>query len=292
MLHRFKRLFTPLLGIWRRIKSPVGYSLFALAVGYGLLNAPDDLWQLQPFWLLVSLGVVAFMFFLQLWQVTILLHAHGARPGWLYPALFNARKGILNTVLPARTGTLLLLRSMIQRYAIGWQHFLSFFLLTGMTSFFISGLAVIWLLFPWGYSVALLLFSIMLSKILSRHVKFRYAAYIPALLLIAVGLYLATVALFYSLLHGLGYKLGVNEVSYFAVVLNVLAQVAITPGNIGVREVVMGLIAPHVTLPISVGIIASSLLLVLRLGVYGIFWVVLEWLWSRAEKSNSSSFGK
>ena len=279
-MHRsFKRFLAGILHNWRRIKYPVGYSLFAVALGYGMWHAPAELWQLSPGWLTASLGIVVVMFQLQLWQLNLFLRSHGAESGWLYPALFNARRGILNTLFPARTGTLLLLHSLKQKYSIRWPEFLHFFLLSGAISLYASGLALVWLLWPWGYSVLLLVSSLLLSIYIAHRARFRYADCVPGLLLLAVALYASTAAVFFCLLRGLGYSLSLTQVSYFAVVLNVLAQVSVTPGNIGVREVAMGLIAPFVTLPMAVGIIASSLLLVLRLLTYGVFWGGLEWLY-------------
>ena len=110
------------------------------------------------------------MFFLQRWQVSLFLRAHGARSDWLYPALFNARKGILNTVLPARSGTLLLLHSLARHYAIKWHHNLYFSLLASAVSLYVSVLALVWILWPLSYSFALLLTSLGLSEESSRSV--------------------------------------------------------------------------------------------------------------------------
>lgn len=278
-----KRLFASTARRWERVKAPVGYGLFALTIAYGLWHAPPELWQLQPLWLFLSLGVVMLMFLLQQWQVSVLLRYHGANSDWLYPVLFNARKALLNTLLPARSGTLLLLHSLKEKYAIQWHDFLFFYLVASVASLWVSVLAGVWLLLPWAYSAVLFLLSLALTYYFARHVRFRYVSCLPSLLFIALSLYLATIAVFYCLLRGLGHALTVVEVSYFAVVLNVLAQIAITPGNIGVREVVMGLVAPYVALPAAVGIVAGSLLLVLRVGVYGVVWGLLEWLYGRMQ---------
>jgi len=289
MRNRLKRVGATLIHAWRRVQYPVGYSVFAIAISYGLWRAPAEVWQLRPFWLLSGIGTVLLMFFLQQWQVRLFLRAHGARPDWLYPALFNARKGILNTVLPARSGTLVLLHSLTSQYSIKWHHYLYFSLLASAASLYISVLALVWIMWPLSYSIALLLTSLGLSLFIARFATFRYAACLPVLLLIALGIFVATVAVFFCLLRGLGYSLSVLEISYFAVTLNALAQVSITPGNIGVREIVMAITAPYVALPVSVGIIASSILLVLRLAVSGVIWGVLEWLLRRAERTDQST---
>ena len=291
MRKRLKRVLASLIHAWRRVQYPVGYALFAVAISYGLWRAPAEVWQLRPFWFLSSIATVLLMFFLQQWQVRLFLRAHGAQPEWLYPALFNARKSVLNTVLPARSGTLILLHSLTNQYSIKWHHYLYFSLLASAVSLTVSLLALVWLLWPLGYSIALLLISLALSFLLARFATFRYAASLPALLFVAVGIFIATVAVFFCLIRGLGHSLNVTEISYFAVTLNALAQVSITPGNVGVRELVMAVTAPYVALPVSVGILASSILLVLRLAVSGVIWGVLEWLLRRPERTDPGSTG-
>ncbi|MFO7603912.1 MAG: hypothetical protein R6X06_08860 [Gammaproteobacteria bacterium] len=289
ILIKTKELCIPFIQVWNMIKAPMGYSLFIIAISYGLWHAPSELWELQLQWLLLSLAVIFVMFIFQLWQVTIFLKAHNKSPHWFYPALFNARRGFFNTVFPGRTGTILLLHNLMRHYAVSWQNFLYFFFIASLVSIYISIIALIWLIFPWGYSAIMLIASFCVSLYIPQLLAVRYASCIPTLILIALGLYICTVTAFYCLLRGLGYELSLIEVSHFAVVLNALAQVSITPGNIGVREVVIGVISPYVTLPISVGIIASSLLLILRLTVYGALWAIFEWAAKRGDNNNASS---
>jgi uncharacterized membrane protein YbhN (UPF0104 family) len=114
--------------------------------------------------------------------------------------------------------------------------------------------------------------------ILARRSRFRYAGALASQMLLAVGLLLANTALLYCVLRGLGFGVGATDAAYLAVVLNVLAQISITPGNLGAREVAMGAIAPHVGVPIAVAILGSSLMVVLRLGLHGALCGALEWL--------------
>ncbi|NEV64836.1 hypothetical protein [Thiorhodococcus minor] len=278
MLNYFEEPISRIRQAWTRTRSPLGYTLFVVVVGYGFWKAPSEIWLLEARWMLAALAVIPAMFFLQLWQVRLFIAANGLNPGWLRPALLNAQKGTLNTVLPARSGTILFLHQLNYHYSIGWRDLFRFFVLAAGASLWVSILSVIWLIWPWQYSIACFLVSLALSVYLARDAGFRYAACLPELLLIALGLYLATVMAFYFLLLGLGYHLSFVEVSYFAIALNILAQISITPGNLGVREVLIGLVSPYVALPTAVGIIASTVLLVLRLTVYGAFWLLFEWL--------------
>jgi len=264
----------------RLFSSVAGYSLFAVAIVYGVYNAPEEIWKIQIGWILVCVCIVIVMFFLQQWQLNLLLRCHAVKAGWLYPALLNARRGFLNTLLPGRSGSLVLLHNLMHKYDIKWRYYLQYYILSGLISIWVSVIATVGLLISWNYGALMLLSTFVIFYYFTKNKKFKYADRMHYLLFIAVCLFLAAVLLFFCILHGLGYALGLREASYFAVALNAIAQFSITPGNIGVREVVMGLVSPFVTLPMSVGVIAGSLVLVLRLTVYGMSWAILEFIYS------------
>lgn len=287
MHQTYKILFAKTIQIWRKIKYPFGYSLFAVVLGYSLWNAPGEFWQIHSEWLILTILVNLVMFLLQYWQIRIFLQCHGVSSKGVFPALFNARRGVLNTLLPARSGSLLLLHTLSSKYGIKWHSFLIFSLITAGCAFWVSLLAAVWLLLPWFYGVGILLSSIVIGLYIGKRYSNKYISRLWELLLLSVGIYLSTVFMFFSILRGLGYELDLSQVGYFAVVLNVLAQIAITPGNVGVREVMVGMMSPYLALPVSVGVIASSMILVLRLGVYGVIWGALEWLNQQSEKSET-----
>ncbi|MDM8561056.1 lysylphosphatidylglycerol synthase domain-containing protein [Candidatus Parabeggiatoa sp. HSG14] len=267
---------------WSKIKYWLGYSLFVLAITYGLSHTPSELWQIRSIWLLLAALVVLTMFILQGWQVMIFLKYHHVQSHWLYPALFTARKGVLNTVLPAKSGTLVLITMLTKKYQLKWYDFIIFMLVGSIASLLVSLLGIVWLLFPLVYTLLLLLLILVMTYFSIRYRLFVYASCFPLLLIIAFGLYLSTIMAFFCLLRGLGFQLSFIDISYFAVVLNVLAQFSFTPGNVGVREIVVGIMAPYVSLPISVGIIASAILYIVRLLVYSVILFWLEWLFKKS----------
>ncbi len=264
--------------VWHQLKYWFGYSLFVVTITYGLWHAPAEVLQVQPVWLLCTIAVTVVIFMLQQWQVRVFLHYHQVEIDWFYPALFTARKGVLNTVLPAKSGTLILLNLLAERYQLKWYDFVIFMLVSSVASLLISLIGAVWVLLPLIYTLLLLLLIMIATYIARQYSPFPYARCFPLLLVIASGLYFSTIMVFFFLLRGIGFELTLIDVSYFAIVLNMLAQFAFTPGNVGVREVVIGLISPYVALPISVGILASAIFYVIRLSVYAMILGGLEWL--------------
>ena len=61
-----------------------------------------------------------------------------------------------------------------------------------------------------------------------------------------------------------------------AVILNTLALVNVTPGNMGIREMVMGAIAPMLSVPITVGILAGAAFFSIRIAIVGLLLVGME----------------
>lgn len=263
--------------LWPRMRYVFGYGLFAFAVGYGLRRTPEELWDLQAPWLLATALVAALMFLLQYLQVLVFLSAHGVGYEHRHPALFTARKGILNCMLPAKTGTLVLLHMLTDEYGLRWRDFVVFVLVASALSVCVSILAAVWLVLPAAYFRVLALASCAVLYGAARLRLFPYAPVAWRLGFIAIGLYAGTVAGMYCVLQGLGFSLTLVQVTHFAVVLNVLAQVSVTPGNAGVRELVVGAIAPYVALPMSVGMLASAVVYVVRLAVYALILAALEW---------------
>ena len=92
----------------------------------------------------------------------------------------------------------------------------------------------------------------------------------------AAFMYLSMIGIFWAMLNGLGYDASLLQASQYAVASNTLAQVSITPGNIGVRELVLGLISPYLSVPATVGVLAGGVFFVLRTIVYGLFMIILD----------------
>ena len=81
-------------------------------------------------------------------------------------------------------------------------------------------------------------------------------------------------------------SVGFLPASYFAIALNALATVSTTPGNLGVREILLGAMAPYLSVSASAGILAGAIFQALRLALNGIALLGLERIASREVKKN------
>ena len=260
-----------------RVRFFAGYILFGGVIVYAVFHAPEEVWRIAPAWLILTLCVIILMLLIQWAQVIIFLKAQGVKSGWYWSLMFTVKKGVLNAVLPAKTGTLVLMHMLTRHYPVRWHDYLRFSLTAGVASLIISALALSWLLFPFTLFALLLLATLAVCFVASRVMSAFYMASLPILLFNGLGLYSCVLFIFWSILGGLGYSIGFRDASYFSVTLNTLAQLTLTPGNIGVREAVMGILAPYLALPVAVGIIAGGVFHVLRTAVYGVMLLVLNW---------------
>lgn len=254
-----------------------GYVLFGAVIVYAVLRAPDQVWKIAPAWLILTLCVITVMLLLQWAQVVVFLRAQGVRSGWYWSVNFTVKKGVLNAVLPAKTGTLALMHMLTRHYPVRWHDYLRFSLTAAVASLIISALAMVWLLLSSPLFALVLLATLAVCYAASRAVSAFYMTHLPVLLLIGLGQYSCVLLIFWSILSGLGYVIGFRDASYFSVALNTLAQLTLTPGNIGVREAVMGMLAPYLALPVAVGIIAGGVFHVLRTATYGVMLIALNW---------------
>ena len=274
---------------WRTIKYPLGIFLFISVTTYGMSHAPHEILNISPSWLIASLGSLLLMFAVQQWQVHIFLKTKSVTPGLLYPALFTARKGMLNTILPAKTGTILLLHTLCDNYDVKWHDFLVFSVVASAVSIYISAQFLIFLIFPTLNGLISTTIVISASIYISTKHKYKLARHLPELLINSLFMFITISFTYYCILRGMGFELSRIQATYFAVILNTLAQVAITPGNIGIRETILGLTAPYLSLPISVGIISGAVLLTLRLAIYSLIWAIIEWLYKRKAKNTRAT---
>ncbi len=258
----------------------MGYGLFGGVVVYALYYAPSEIWGLQLLWIGLASIAMLFMMILQTLQVVVFLRFHDVNHGWQWPILFTVRKGILNTVLPAKAGTLVLINTLTRRYPVKWHHYLHFSLIASSASVVTSGLAVAWLLLSNTMFLFLFLVTFLCGYLLSCFFPNFYIGRYPTLLVIALGLYGTMLLSFWCILQGLNLSIGLKDASYFAVAINTLAQLPLTPGNMGVREVVTGLVAPYVRLDPSLGILAGAIFHVIRTTIYGLTLIASDW-WAK-----------
>ncbi len=270
MLDQLKKILSS------RYFSYFGYALFFGLVGYSLFQAPDILWRLDPYWLLLTVNGILVMLLVEVFQFFIFLRHHGVRSAILPPVLFSVKKAILNSILPARTGTLFLLHTITETYGLKWHSYIRYMLVVTCVMLLVSVVAVGALLLP-AWSGGLLMVAVLLVAWLAsrKSVKgyFRQSFW---LLAAGLGLYGCRLFIFWTILRASGSVTGFDEAACFAIVTNTLAQVAITPGNIGIREAILGGLAPYLSLSLSIGVIVGALFQTLRIMVYAVIMLALE----------------
>ena len=255
----------------------VGYAAFIAAVVYGVNNAPEAVWRIQPAWLLLAVAVLAVSILFQVTQVVIFLRAHGIEGEWFVATLFTLRKTVLNVLLPARSGTLLVLQTLTGRYPVKWYEYVHFSLVASVASVAVSLAAAAFVWLGWQAGAAICAVIAVAAVAAARWVRLRYLDRMGGLLAVAAGMYLSFLAGFWGLINGLGWDLNLAQAATFAILLNVLALVSITPGNLGVREALLGAVAPLMAVPVSVGILVGACFYVLRLMVGAALLMAFEW---------------
>ncbi len=258
------------------IKQIIGYSLFAIAILYALSKTPSEIWDVEPIWLIPASLLTIASLFIQVLQLKIFMKHHEQEIHWKWMTQFTVRKGILNTLLPAKSGTLVLLHTLTKRYNLTWKDYVHFMLFCSPVPVLVSLVFLSSLLFsPLIFSTILLL-TFFLSFILGRQVSISYMRHLPLILFYAYVSYFIFLGLLWCILLGLGYDITMYEASYFAIAINALSQISITPGNIGVRETILGILAPYLSLPISVGILSGAILFALRVAVSALILLLFE----------------
>ncbi len=266
----------------------IGYFLFFSLVGYSLYKAPDILWHLDPWWLLLTVAGILVMLVVEVFQFRIFLRHHGMRSSILPPVLFSVKKAILNSILPAKTGTLFLLHTITETYGLKWHSYIRYMLVVTCIMLLVSVIAVCALLLP-AWAGGALTAAILLAGGLAGNLSIRgYFRQMFWLLVVGFSLYGCRLFIFWTILRATGSATGLSEAACFAIVTNILAQVSITPGNIGIREAILGGLAPYLSLSLSIGVIVGALFQVLRIVIYAIVMVSLDMRRHKGNPANNS----
>jgi hypothetical protein len=278
-------LIEKIQNIWLRISHWVGYSLFILSIIYGIYKAPDELWRLHLGWMGLAVVSIMIMFCFEIIQFFLFLIHHKIKLDFLIPIRFTLRKSILNSILPAKTGTIIVLNLITSHYKLAWHAYVQFMLIATTVMLLVSGVACLGLLIPELYFVLFLILLCLIAIGAGKFVKWDYGKQMFPLLVVSMALYLCRLFIFWALLRGTGNDIGLYQASYFAIATNTLAQVSITPGNIGVREIIFGLMSPYIFLPMSVGIIIGAIFQVLRIIVYATISLIVDiFFWHPVDK--------
>lgn len=248
-----------------KIKYILGYLFFIAIVSYGVINTDfSKISKISIGWLLVSIAVSIVMYLAQYLQIKIFLRYHNVTNQWIKTAIFTAKKGALNTILPARGGTLVLLASFIKNNNLKYKDFILFMLVSGLTSITLSFVGFFFIFMDKIYGLIIVGITILVI-VNAKKIKIPYGEILFKIYLISLTFFGCNLLLVFCILRGLNYGVNFLGASYFTIALNILSQFSFTPGNMGVREATMGLISPYLSIPISVGITSGAVLLFIRL---------------------------
>ena len=161
-------------------------------------------------------------------------------------------------------------------------------LIVTLIMFIISTLALFGILLPSSIFTLLLILVLGSSLVLRKYLHDSYFRESFFLLLTGAGIYLCRLFIFWTILQALGTPVSFKFASYFAIITNILAQIPITPGNIGVREAVFALISPLLALSSSIGVLIGAIFQVLRLILYSMLMFVVD-LWDIHDRKSRTT---
>ena len=177
---------------------------------------------------------------------------------------FTIQKSMFNIILPAKIGTLLCLHIITKHYMLKWYEYVQFMIVSTIILLFVSGMAFLGLVLPIRYFILAFTAFCLTTWLAKKYIKWHYVENVISLIFVSAGNYVCHLFIFWALLQDLNNNIGFFEASVFAIATITLSLISITPGNIGVRELILSLLAPYLSLPMSVGVIISALIHVIR----------------------------
>lgn len=274
---------------YKLLRYGAGYILFFIAIGYGIWQAPHEIWLLQPFWLGLTVVFILMILPLELAQFFIFL-AH-QKKSWqndlFIPIRITTRKSTLNAIFPAQTGTLLFLYMVTTIYQVKWHEYIRFTISAALLMLVVSVLGALSLFLPFKSFLMATASILGIAWIASICVKKSYFRNSLLLLLTGGGIYVCRLLIFWSILQALNSAVSFREAGCFAIVANTLAQIPLTPGNIGIREIVFGILAPHLALPMSIGVLIGGIFQILRLTIYALIMLLSDFIHVRYFQGSS-----
>lgn len=261
----------------RRWLHVLGLALFVIVTGYALYRQPVVLREIDPLLILAGLLLASAATLLQGLHTYVFLGRREMQGRLLLATWLSAERAWLNTAFPAKAGTIATVAVISGKLKLGIASYLRFSgLSAGITAAIsVVGAALMLLDDPWLRVAAVASMGLLLP--LSRLV---HPVRTPelALLVASAGLNLVAISLGIAVcILGLGHDpLSLQDAISVGLALNLLSIVSITPGNFGVRELALALIAPLLGADVEVVLQGSACYVVLRLGASALIALVLR----------------
>lgn len=275
-----------MVDIYKKIKSYIGYILFILVLVYALVKAPDDIWNLNLSWVLIVFIFVVVMFVFEIFQFYLFLISNRIKLD-LWPALqMNSRKAVLNTIFPAKPGTVYAATVISSHYGIGWGEYVRFLLYATAFMMGTSVIAGVCLFLPLPLVIFFIAALLFVSLFAIKASNARYLNKSFFFILISSAIYGCRLVIFWGLLQALGQTVNFYKASCFAISINILAQISITPGNMGIREICLGVLAPFISIDLSSGIIAGVIFQLFRLLTCALIMLLADGFMHKSKQSS------
>lgn len=249
----------------RRLVQGASFSVFVIILAIAARHAPPNLERVRPAWLAAGFVLAALTTILQGVQNDMFLRHEGNPAGIGWATWFAAEKAWLNSILPAKAGTATALVILQRKWGLNWTRYLRFMMLCGGVSAVTSVAAMIVLVVPTlpASALAALAFTVLTAAIRPIfRLPWGALALLGALGLLNLAVLSGGVA---ACLYGLGHALHLSSIAAIGVAMNTLALVAVTPGNFGVREAALAMLAPLVALDFGIVVQGAACYVFLRL---------------------------
>ncbi|HEY9036605.1 MAG TPA: hypothetical protein VIM96_07815 [Pseudomonadales bacterium] len=248
----------------RRVLHAVGLLCFAVIIGWAVYRSPPDLFLIKWYWLLAGFLLAGLASAVQGLQMALFLKHEQSVATLRWSFWFTAEKAWMNTVFPVKAGTAGALLLLDRKMGVSWARFVKFMLLCSGLTAGVSIAAALAIL-PDAVPVLVPVLVLMLAVLLSRALyPIRWGVLSTLTLLALAHLMLLSLGIA-ACLAGLGHGSTVIGIVATGVILNLLSIVSVTPGNFGVREVVLTAVAPLLALDFSVIVQGAACYVILRL---------------------------
>lgn len=240
----------------RRLLNIIGLGTFLIVLGIAIYDSPPNLYEISYGWLGLAAFASTIAVATQAAQSLLFMNAEGVKCSWQWATWFASEKAWINTMLPAKAGTAAAVALLQAKFSVAWSRYLRF--LAQCTVIAIAAtLAGAALLLMNSMSGALAGTAIFLGASVGS--RFFYRASIgqtSILAALAVINLLALTGGLVACLVGLGYETSLLGIAPAAIALNLLSVASITPGNFGIREIVLAALSPLI--PISFGSVIQA----------------------------------
>jgi len=251
----------------RKSLAILGFVVFAVALGLALHRAAPGVAEINAGWLLPMFLAVFVSLAVQMEQIIVFLRSRGGQESRRWAAWFAAEKAWINVAIPAKAGTIGAVAVMAKRHGLPWTEYAAFMLLSGLLTAAASLGGALFLFLDLPVAVgACLMIGLLLVALPHLPGDRGRVSRIYLITLAVVNLMAISLGLVFALMV-LGIAGEFTELFPAGIALNLLSLASLTPGNFGVREVVLAAMAPLLAVPISELILSAAMFVIGRLGL-------------------------